>query len=72
MSRMSPEKFKEYLDEIGQKDLEVKTKLMLLGLSEEYVVKELNDLIDKKQEPTFILLTKLCKTGMIIIKTFRL
>ena len=60
---MSLEKLKEYLDGIGQKDLEVKSKLLLLGISEENIVREVNDLIDEKKGPTFIRFTKLFKTG---------
>lgn len=63
ISNMSMEKSNKYLAGIKMKDLEIKNKLVLLGITEEKIATEMNYLIDQKIEPTFIQLAIPCKTG---------
>ena len=51
------------LEEIKRSDLEIKSKLILLGLAEEKVIKVIEQLIDRELEPDLTRVATILKNG---------
>lgn len=51
------------LEEIKRSDLEIKSKLKLLGLAEEKVIKAIEQLIDRELEPDLTRVATILKNG---------